>query len=125
MRHTHTDDRLTFGCPGCIHDRNEARWTNAPIRTITFEAVVPTHVAMIRGKPIRWKFTADRHIPDDWHTETDLDYGRFDVGAEMIEAMPRLARPGSSREMDAIATAELFIDAVSPLPTDTHQEPLL
>lgn len=114
MSHTHADDRLTFGCAGCIAAADEARWTNAPVRRIKFEAWVPQHIAMNKGKRIVWTFTADCRIPDGLNTDTEeLDYGRFDVGAQMYKTMPKL---GLRKQMEALVTAELRIVRVDPLP---------
>ena len=123
-RHNHADDRLTFGCPGCIATADEARWTNAPVRRITFRAVVPRRVAMIDGKQIEWRFTAVCQIPDglNWRGDDEIDFGRFDVGAEMAETVPSKCKASASG-MDALATADLFIVAVDPIePASTCQQ---
>ena len=122
-RHTHPEpNRLTFGCPGCVAVADEARWTNAPIRVITWRAVVPRHIATHNGKPIEWRFTTRSRIPDglNWRGDDEIDYGRFDVGAEMSEAMPRL---DARTAMDAISTADIYIVAVDPLPTPPTDQP--
>lgn len=119
MKHTHDDDRLTFGCPACIATADEARWTNAPVRRITFDAIVPRHVVTLKGRQIKWRFTSDCRFPDGikWRGDycEEIDYGRFDVGADMTETMPKGL--DDDAYADALATADLYIVDVQPINT--------
>lgn len=121
MRHDHPDpERLTFGCRACVKVADEARWTNAPARRITFRALVPRHVTTLNGKQVEWTFTARCQIPDNlnWRGDDEIDYGRFDVGAEMSKTMP----VGEYDHMDALATADLYIVKVEPIESEPLAE---
>lgn len=130
MNHDHPDPaRLTFGCPACIQTAEEARWTYAPLKLVSWRATVPTWVLESDdGEPIEWTFTSHTRIPDDldWRSPDgaeQIDYGRFDIGAEMAAAMPKFSDERAT--VTALCHAAIYITAVRDIPAESEPQPQL
>lgn len=86
MKHDHPDEeRLTFGCAGCVERAELARWANAPVRRCTFHCTYDVF-NVESGRPLT--FTLDVRVPegvDGWTVDTQ--YADF-VGEKFVMSLP-------------------------------------
>lgn len=85
MKHTHDDGRPTFGCPACIVDvraaEAEARWTTAPLRTVTFECSFFVGLGEV-------KLTLELEVPADATPSEIQDFHADLIGEAFLMALP-------------------------------------
>lgn len=91
-KHSHTDDRLTVGCPECIRVTREAeevaRWEQAPLRKVTWTCSYDGQPFDEVGPPASLSFDLTVRVPDDaTPAEVDEHYAG-DTGEAFVLALP-------------------------------------
>lgn len=114
--HTHTDDRITFGCPGCIHLAERARVANAPKRLVVW------HCRYLAGPDDVRTLTVARkvRVPDGWTgDQVDQEY-LAEVGEAFVMALPDdipieyTDAAMETMEVTKVVIGELVLDPVEP-----------
>jgi len=127
--HTHTDGRITFGCPGCIALAEQARIDNAPLRLCVWHCRYMAPDADGDDRSIHTlTFARKVRVPDGW-TGDQVDTHYLDVAGEAFA----LALPDSvpmeftswaceTMEVTKVVIGDLVLDEA---PVTMIQESLL
>lgn len=128
VAHTHDDDRITFGCPGCIARAEQARIDNAPLRRVTWHCdyVLPDDDEPA-GPPRSLSFTLEVKVPDGWGADKVDEHYAGRTGEAFAMALPDsvpmndTAYACESMEVIGVQIGNIVADA--PVP-QTEQLPL-
>lgn len=115
--HTHDDDRITFGCPGCIHLAEEARIAIAPKRLCVWHCRYTTGHA---DELATITFARKVRVPDGW-TGDQVDQRYLDIAGEaFVLALPEdLTKDAvlwalDTMEVTKVVIGDIVLDPVEP-----------
>lgn len=129
VAHTHDDDRITFGCPGCIARAEQARVDNAPIRHVTWHCSysVPTGKGYEQQHTLSFMLAV--RVPDGWGPDkVDERYASM-TGEAFVLALPSEIPMEHTdvacerMEIDRVVIGDL-VDQADPTPAQSEQLPL-
>jgi hypothetical protein len=124
MKHTHDDDRLTFGCAGCVADAEQARWDNAPLCRVAWHCSYFWADEVTRHNETL-SFTLDVRVPDGvdpWK----LDERYADVtGEAFVMALPeRVPMDSTAEACKTMEVERIVIGERVDLPAPVEQDRL-
>lgn len=130
VAHTHDDDdRITFGCPGCIARAEQARIDNAPLRRVTWHCSYYDPTENGYSTQHELSFTLDVRVPDGWGPDkVDEQYAGL-TGEAFVLALPDdipmnlTDHAAEFMEVERVVIGDL-VDTVDGAPAQSEQLPL-
>jgi hypothetical protein len=117
--HTHTDGRITFGCPGCIALAEQARIDNAPLRRCVWHCryLAPTDDGITDSVVRTLTFARKVRVPDGWTGDQLDDHYVSETSEAFVMALPDDVRMEhtdwacETMEVTKVVIGELVLDA--------------
>lgn len=117
--HTHADDKLVFGCPGCIANaralEETARWETAPRRRCTWHCRYLVHNERGDVEEHTLEFSIVVRVPADATTDEIDDHYIDDTGEEFVFGLPDSIPMAATEEaMCTMSVEKITVGAIVP-----------